>query len=55
MDPILIRLLIGVLAYFLLHELFVVVITDAQANRIFNIILIFVVVIYVFFGSFFIR
>lgn len=52
MDQVLLRLLIGALAYFILDQLFGLVFNDANVKRIFDIILIFLVVIYVFFGYF---
>ncbi len=52
LDPILVRLLIGVLVYFLLDLVIKNFISDAQAQKTFGIILLVIVVLYVFFGSF---
>lgn len=52
MDPFLVRLLIGVLVYFLLDLVIKRLVTDAQAQNIFTIILLIGVVLYVLLGSF---
>jgi predicted PurR-regulated permease PerM len=52
LDPFLVRLLIGVLVYFLLDLVIKTLITKPESQRVFEIILLICVVLYVFFGSF---
>lgn len=52
MDPFLVRLLIGVLAYFLIDLLIKRLITKPDAQNAFEIILLIAAVLYVIFGSF---
>ncbi len=53
LDPFVIRLIVGVGLWVILEALFGLIVTDGNVKRIFDLILIIIIVLFILFGSVF--